>query len=56
MGTSYIVTTARGFNSGDAVPICQLTTEVASAYDLKTGVLVSTITTTTTSALNAINY
>ena len=56
LGPTYAVTNTRSFNSGDAVGVCQLSSEIQTDYDLKTGALVSTTTTTTTTLLNAINY
>jgi len=56
LGAAYTVTTTRSFNSGDAVPVCQLSTDVLSSYALQTGALVSTTTTTSTTLLSAINY
>lgn len=56
LSATYALTTTRSFNSGDAVPVCQLSTEIQSDYALQTGALVSTITTNTTTLLSAINY
>jgi hypothetical protein len=56
IGSSYSVTTTRNFSAADGASVCQLSTETASSYNLDTGVLVSTTTTTTATVLNAINY
>jgi hypothetical protein len=54
IGASYSTTTTRAFNDGNAVSVCQLSTEISSSFDLLTGALVSTTTTTTTTLLSAI--
>jgi hypothetical protein len=56
MGPSYTDTTTRNFSAADGASVCQLSTEIASSYDLHTGALVSTTTTTTTTLLSMINY
>jgi len=56
IGAAYSSTTTRNFSAGDAVSVCQLSTETASSYNLETGALISTTTTTTTTTLSAINY
>jgi len=55
-GPTYTMTTTRNFAAADGASICTLTTEVESAYNLDTGDLVSTTTTTTVLYLNSINY
>ena len=54
VGASYSATTTRAFNDGNAVSVCQLSTESSSSYDLLTGALISTTTTTTTTLLSEI--
>jgi hypothetical protein len=55
VAASYSSTTTRAFNDGNAVLVCQLSTEISSSYDLLTGALISTTTTTTTTLLSAVN-
>jgi hypothetical protein len=56
MGSSYSNTTTRNFSAADGASVCQLSTETVSNYDLHTGGLVSTTTTTTATLLSMINY
>jgi hypothetical protein len=56
LGPSYTETTTRNFNAGNGASVCQLSTEIATSYDLYTGALVSTTTTVTTTLLSMINY
>jgi hypothetical protein len=56
VAASYSATTTRNFSAGDGATICQLSTETTSSYDLLTGALVSTTTTTTSMSLSEINY
>jgi hypothetical protein len=56
VAASYSSTTTRNFNAGNGALVCQLSTEVSSSYDLLTGALISTTTTTTATSLASINY
>ena len=55
VGASYSTTTTRAFNDGNAISVCQLSSEVSSSFDLLTGALISTTTTTTTTLLSTIS-
>jgi hypothetical protein len=56
IAASYSATTTRNFSAGDGATICQLSTGTTSSYDLLTGALISTTTTTTATSLSEINY
>ena len=56
LSAAYSTTMTRNFSAADGASVCQLSTETASSYDLRTGVLVSTTTTVTTTVLSVINY
>ena len=56
LSAAYSTTMTRNFSASDGASVCQLSTETASSYDLRTGVLVSTTTTVTTTVLSMINY
>ena len=55
IGATYSTTTTRAFNDANAVSVCQLSSEVSSSFDLLTGALVSTTTTTTATLLSTIS-
>ena len=56
VAASYSSTTTRNFSAGNGASVCVLSTEVSSSYDLLTGALISTTTTTTATSLASINY
>jgi hypothetical protein len=56
LSAAYSTTMTRNFSAADGASVCQLSTETASSYDLRTGVLVSTTTTVTNTVLSVINY
>jgi len=56
LGPTYTTIATRNFNAADGAMICELTTQMEMVYNLDTGVLVSTTTTTTSEILSAINY
>jgi hypothetical protein len=55
IGATYSTTTTRAFNDANAVSVCQLSSEVSSSFDVLTGALVSTTTTTTATLLSTIS-
>jgi hypothetical protein len=52
---TYSTTTTRAFNDANAVSVCQLSSEVSSSFDVLTGALISTTTTTTATLLSTIS-
>ena len=56
IGSSYSNTTTRNFSAADGASVCQLSTETVSSYNLHTGALVSTTTTTTATLCDIVEH